>query len=230
MIARLVDTAANLLVYFCAATLVAELVVLAYLWSAWELDGQKLARIAAVARGIELPATASGDPAADGVAAEEVSYEEIIDRRARLFRDLELRELALKNAVDQLTFQQRELAEQQQKQRQFSQKFAAQLQALKEGAEAEGREVVRSTLQSLQPSQAKQQLVEMLDDDEMDEVVMLLAEMPASNRAKILAEFKTPDENDRLAEVLRRIRQGAPQASLADQAMNQLEAATPILR
>lgn len=230
MIARLVDTAANLLVYFCAATLVAELIIAAYLWSAWKLDGQKLARIAAVAQGIELPLEAVDDGAVDAVPPEEISYDEIIDRRALLSRNLELRELALKNALAQLALLKREVQQQREEQRNESRQFAAEIEALKEAARAEGMEVVRSTLQSIKPSQAKEQLFEMLDNDEIDEVVLLLAEMPSSNRAKILAEFKTEQENEQLAEVLRRIRQGEPQTSIVDQAMNRAGAASPILR
>lgn len=231
MMARLFDTAAGLLVYFLAATLVAELIVAGYVWWAWRVDVPRLAHVVAVAQGVEVPAVAAGDEAAaEKVPPEEVSYEAIVDRRARLFRDLELRELAMDNAVAQLDAQQQHLSERQQQQKRLTQQFESHLKTLKEGAEAEGREVVRATLQSLSPSQAKEQLFEMLDAGELDEVVMLLAEMQSSNRAKILSEFKTPEEAERLAEILKRILQGAPEASLADQAMNQLDKLQSALR
>jgi hypothetical protein len=187
MIGRLLDTAASLLVYALAATLVAELIIAAYLWWAWQLDAQKLARIVAAAQGAELAGAASGETAPDEAPPEEVSYQAIVDRRARLFRDLELRELALTNAIAQLAFDRRQLAESQAEQTRLVKRFQTELAAVQEGAEAAGREVVRSTLQSLQPAQAKQQLFEMLEAGEIDEVVLLLADMPASNRGKILA-------------------------------------------
>jgi hypothetical protein len=231
MIARLLDTAASLLVYFLAATLVAVLIIGAYLWSAWQLDGEKLSRMLAVAQGVEPPPVAAkGPPAADEAPPEEVSHEAIVDKRAQMFRDLELRELELNNALGQLEFQERQLAEHQAQEQRWARQFETQLQTLKQGAEAAGREVVRSTLETLKPAQAKEQVFEMLDAGEMDEVVLLLAEMPASNRGKILAEFKTPEENERLAEILREIRKGAPEAPLADQAMSQINEARSILR
>ena len=101
-------------------------------------------------------------------------------------------------------------AQKLQKQQRFSQEFEAQLKAVKEEAEANGLEVVRSTLESLNPSQAKEQLKQMLDNDELDDVVILLTDMQTSRRAEILAQFQSPDESEQLAELLRRIRQGAP--------------------
>lgn len=227
---RLLDAVASLVVYFLAATLVAELIITAYLWSAWKLDGRKLARMAAVAQGIEPPSAAADAGTPDEVPPEEVSHDEIIERRALLSRNLELRELALNNALAQLALQERALEEQQEEHRNRSRQFVSELKSLKETARAEGMEVVRSTLQSIKPSQAKEQLFEMLDNDEIDEAVLLLAEMPSSNRAKILAEFETEQENEKLAEVLRRIRQGEPEASVVDQAMNRLNRAGSILR
>jgi len=230
MIGRLLDMAASLLVYALAATLVAEAIVAAYLWWAWGLDAQKLARMVAAAQGVEPAEAAGGETAPDEAPPEEVSYQAVVDRRARLFRDLELRELALTNAIAQLAFERRQLAESEADLAGSVKRFQTELAAVKEGAEAAGREVVRSTLQSLQPALAKQQLVEMLEADEMDEVVLLLAEMPASNRGKILAEFKTPEESQQLADILRQIREGAPQAPLAEQAGNRLDEALSILR
>lgn len=231
MIARLLDTAASLLVYFLAATLVAVLIIAAYLWSVWDLDGEKLARMIAVAQGIEPPpGEAQATPAADAAPPEEVSYEAIVDKRAETFRDLELRELELSNGLAQLDSRQRQLAEHQAEEQRWAKQFETELKAIKEGAEASGREVVRSTLESLKPAQAKEQLVVMLDAGAIDEVVMLLSGMSSVNRGKILAEFKSPDDVDRLADILRQIGKGAPEAPLADQAMNRINEAQSILR
>ena len=229
MLARLFDIAAGALVYCLAATFVAELIVAAYVWSVWDLDKERMARALAVARGIEPPVTPVRQ-AVDEAPPEEVSYEAIADRRARAFRDLELREQAVTSALARLETERRALADERAQQQQWSKQFAAELASLKEGAEAEGRDVVRSTLESLRPSQAKQQIMEMLEAGEMNVVVVLLTGMSTDARAGILAEFKTPDEAERLAEILRQIREGAPEAPLADRAAERLDEAKPILR
>ena len=137
------------------------------------------------------------------------------------------RELSLRNALDQFKVQKRQLADEDERLQEQAAEFAAQVKSLKEGAEASGREVVVRTLQTIKPKQAKEQLAQMLANNEDDQVVLLLSGLPETNRAKILAEFKTPDENKKLAEVLRLIRQGQPGASIADKAQQQSSQAKP---
>ena len=94
--------------------------------------------------------------------------------------------------------------------------FQGDLAALEKGAVANGREDARRTLEALKPKQAKELLVQMLDQKEIDEVVILLAGMTEGKRAKIIAEFKTPAEVEQIGDVLRRIRQGIPAANMAE--------------
>ncbi len=219
---RLLSAGASLIVYFCAATLIAQLVVIAYVWSAWKIDQTKALRMLAIARGEEPAIPPPKEEKKEQPPAEQVSYEAILNRRAVKLRDLELREQSLALALDELKTQQQELAASRQKERQERTQFASELQSLKEGAEASGRELVRRTLETVKPKQAKEQLLQMLEKNEIDVVVLLLASMPENRRAKILTEFKTPEENEKLAEVLRRLREGQPEASLVDKTQHQM--------
>ena len=108
------------------------------------------------------------------VPPEQPSYQEILDRRAVKVRDLELRELSLHNALDQLKVQQRQLADGEKRVQEQAAQFAAQVKSVKEGAEAGGRDVVLRTLETIKPKQAKEQLAQMLENNEIDQVVLLL--------------------------------------------------------
>jgi len=228
MIARLLNSAWSLLLYFCAATLLAQGIMLGYFWLTWRLDREKLVQVLAVAQGIDLLAMQQKDESdREDVAPEQVSFQEILDRRAAMARDLELRETALKNGLDQLKSQRRQLAEDRRQYEQLVAQFNTRLLAFTDGAETGGREVVLRTLETIKPSQAKQQIVQMLADDEIDEVLLLFTQMSDAKRAKILGEFKTPEENEKLGEVLRLIGQGEPQASLAEEAKKQLGSESP---
>jgi hypothetical protein len=230
MIARWLGAGLTLLVYFCTATLIAECLFAAWLRSAWHLDRARLAQVVAVLQGGAAPSAAAAAPAQakpPEVPPEQPSYQEILDRRAVKVRDLELRELSLRSALDQFKVQKRQLADEDKRLQEQAAQFAAQVKSVKEGAEAAGREVVLRTLQTIKPKQAKEQLAQMLENHEDDQVVLLLSGLPETNRAKILAEFKTPDENKKLAEVLRLIRQGQPEASIADKAQQQFSQAKP---
>jgi hypothetical protein len=63
----------------------------------------------------------------------------------------------------------------------------------------------------------------MVDAGSMREVVALLSAMVPSKRSKVIAEFKTPEEEEKLAELLKIIREGDPELSLIDDAKRQLE-------
>ena len=69
-----------------------------------------------------------------------------------------------------------------------------------------------NTLQTLEPEQAKLFLMEMLDKQETEDVVILMATMDERKRAGIIEAFQTPDEIAKIAEVLRLIRQGQPES------------------
>ena len=143
-----------------------------------------------------------------------VSYEQVLEARAMKDKNLQLRALALDNAWSQL----------------------------KTRAAATGRRPTASTrpnwptstpgwtrwprgprepaakrsaafVESIKPRQAKELVVGMLDNGEEDEVVLLLSGMSDSKRAKLLAEFKTADENKKIDDVLRRIRQGVAECA-----------------
>ena len=63
----------------------------------------------------------------------------------------------------------------------------------------------------------------MVDEGSMQEVVALLSGMTAAKRAKVIGEFKTEDESDKLARVLKQIRTAEPELSLIDQAKTDLK-------
>jgi hypothetical protein len=209
--------------YFCLATIVAEVILAAQFWVKWNMDRSRLVQMLAVAQGVDLLATREeAGLDRDEVSAGQVSYQEILESRAAKDLNLQLREQALDNTLDQVRSDREQLSEAQQLYDRDRAQYEAQLAELQQGAEAAGREEVRRILESVKPKQAKELLVEMLGNSELDAVVMLLREMPDSKRAKIVGEFKTPEETQKIDEVLRMIRQGAPESDLAGAAQQQL--------
>ncbi len=223
MIARLLGAAIHSVVYVCAATLIAQAIILAYLWASWGMDRGRLVQMLAIAQGVDLfEISQQQNPAEDEPGAEQPSLEQIIEARLTQDRDLKMREMALQSGLEQLKSDQGRITERRDANRRVIDAFRAELAALQDGAQAKGRVVVGRTLESLEPEQAKKLILEMLDKDELEEVVMLMSKMPERPRANILAEFKTDKETEAIAEVLRRIRQGYPQAAIADKARTKL--------
>ncbi|MGO8752375.1 MAG: hypothetical protein ACLQNE_41075 [Thermoguttaceae bacterium] len=222
MIGRLARLSIAALLYFSAATLMAEGIMAAYVTSAWRLDREKLVAMLAAARGM-LPAGPTEPQAVEPRSEEQPSYDQILEARAIHDTNLHLRELSLASALVQLRSDQRKLSEEQSRYLAERAKYQEELAAAKKIAASAGQEAIRGLLQAMKLKQAKETLLQMLDDKETAEVVALLSGMPEAKQAKIIAEFKTAEENAKIQEVLRLIRQGEPETSLASKAQERLQ-------
>jgi folylpolyglutamate synthase/dihydropteroate synthase len=214
----------TLFVYLCVGTLISQAIMFAYLISAWKIDSQRWVQVMAAAQGI-VP-VAENEPekkSEEEKIAEQPSYNQILEARALKYRNLELREKELRDGLSQIQSEQSKLAEEKKRYKQLRDGFDEQLLSMKEGSAASGLDEVRRTLESLKSKQAKALIMQMLDDKQIDEVVALLTPMAESKRAKILGEFKTPEDLDKLSEVLQRIREGLPAVSVPDNTRKQLE-------
>jgi hypothetical protein len=223
---RLLRIAASLLIYFCVATVIAQAILAVFISSRVRLDQEKAAQMLAIAYGIDLFAVrdeALAEQEQERISAEQASYDQILEARALKTRNLELREQALQSGLQQLKIAQRKASEEYKRCAQLKETFDEALKALNEGAAASGADEVRRILETVKPKQAKELIVQMLDDKKIDQVVVLLGAMPDAKRAKIFAEFKTPEETEKIGEILRRIREGVPTAQMADETRKQLQ-------
>lgn len=220
--ARLAAALASALTYLAVGTLLAQILLFAVAVWRWDLNRDRLVQILALARGVDLFAMREVALAKEETLAEQVSFEEIRDARALKYRNLELREKALASGLAQLRTRKQDLADEQQRFQLARDNFEEELAAMRGGARAEGMEQVRRILETLKPAQAKIQLIGMLDNDELDTVVALLADMPDQKRSKIIGEFETPQEQAKIAEVLKCLLEGIPDAELADAAQGEL--------
>ena len=213
---RLAATLASLLAYFAVGTLLTQVLLVGLIAWKWDLNRDRLIQILALAQGVDLFAMREDALTKEEKLAEQVSFDEIRATRAIQYRNLELREQTLASALAQLQVQQRNFADERRRFQLVRDAFTTELADMREGALARGLDEVRRILESVKPQQAKLQLLEMLNNDEIDTVVVLLAGMPDQKRSKIIGEFKMPEEELKIAEVLKRILEGAPDAELAD--------------
>lgn len=224
MIKRLMHGAWTMLVYACVGTIISQAILLSCLISIWKIDHERWLQIAAAAQGI-VPAETTDErtKAPQEKVAEQPSYDQILETRSLKYRNLELREQELRNSLSQIQSEQSKLAEDKKRFKQLREGFDAQLLSAREGTAASGKDEVRRTLENVKPKQAKALLLEMLDNKEIDDVVTLLTPMADGKRSKIFGEFKTPDELEKLSEVLRRIRVGSSSANVPETTRKQLE-------
>jgi hypothetical protein len=202
---------------FCVATVVAEMLVAAVVMPKLKLNNDRVAQIAAIAQGADIaPKDAPKGPAP--LENEQASYQEIVEARAVKYRNLELREQQLRNNLAQVQSDEGKLADDMKRAKQLADSFNKQLKDVQENATSSGMQDLLATIRKMQAKQAKEQLIMMLDNKEMDVVVSLIRQMPDKQRASILAEFKTDDEKEKLSEVLRRLREGQPEMQVVEKA------------
>ncbi|HJS07892.1 MAG TPA: hypothetical protein VJ809_09535 [Pirellulales bacterium] len=205
---RMFSAFAGLVAYFCVGTILAQLIIAGYAASQGYLDKQKVSDMLALARGAKLASAADKTADAKAKPAQMMSIEELDQRRTTMTRHLELREQSVQNALAQIATEREKLL----KERQTFDMLVADFRKLKEATEsqqlAKGQEDTRAILENLKPKQAKDLILRMIAADEKEEVVAMLSAMPISKQVKIIGEFKLEDEQRKIDDILRLLRQG----------------------
>lgn len=222
---RLLGAAGAIVAYFCIGTVLAAALGFGYLWSKGEMNADKLTAMIAAAKGIGLTDAGKvrNDKDSEGD-SEQPSIEDVARARAMKLRDVELREQALRQHVENLKFEQTKLSDENGRYNRMREAFDAELKSLRTGAIATNEENARLILENVKPKQAKDQILRMINNGEMQDVVMILSAMPITKRSKIISEFKTDQESVKLAELLKLIREGVPEVDLIDETKKQLDA------
>jgi hypothetical protein len=220
MVGRALSACGPLVAYLCVATVLAEVILLGYLWSKGRLNEEIMLRVVAAANGIERPQANRKPNEEEDV---QVSLDDVARARAMRSRDFELREQSLGSNVAVVKAEYDKLIDEKNRYERIKAAFRSQLEELQEGVLANNRETARLILESVKPKQAKEQILRMVKDGDINDVVSLLAQMPTTKRAKILGEFKTDDEEATLAEILKLIREGVPESDLIEDTINQLD-------
>lgn len=214
---RLISMLGAGLAYVSIASVLALATLVGIGFYSGKLTSKKLARLRTVLHEADDEADKGPKVAVD---LEQPSYEEILEQRAVNFRELELREEIVRQNVNLLNRQRLEITSKRQDFDQVRQAFQEELAQMQNAALVAGEENVRLTFENLKPAQAKQQILLMLERGEIDKVVSLLASISVGKRAKIAAEFTTPEDAQRLSNMLELMGEGAPLADLVEKTKN----------
>jgi flagellar motility protein MotE (MotC chaperone) len=219
----------TLFVAFSIGTVTSLAVLVGMLWWKGVLTDDRLLGMLAALQGIELPARGSAaavDPAAD----EQPSLDQILQRRLVASLDLDMRETAIDKALAELRNLETQIKTENQRLDLWKLSFDRRLETLESQTTDEALLQLQRTIEAMHPKQAKDQILIILnqpptkpDDDPMRDVVTILKTMPIDKQRKIVGEFKSPEEADKLAEILRQIRLGSPDADLIRDTRNELQ-------
>ncbi len=211
---KILKMAGGGLAYVCVATVLAQLVLVGVLWWKGALVDDRVTAMFAALHGIhpatDAPATANG---AENDNSEQPSLAQIAQQRLRASLHLDLRELVADKSVTELRDLEEQVRVENERLHQLQQSLDYRLEKAQGNVVDNALLELQRTLEAMQPKQAKEQILKMLaetpdaeSDAAMHDVVRILKAMSLDRRKKILSEFKTPDENDKLADILREIR------------------------
>ena len=207
---------------FCVATVLTQVILLSYFLIQGTLNRNSAIQLVALVNGIDVSGNRLQEFLRKSNDVEQPSFDEILDQRKMKSLDMDIRLRSQQEFRDELSIMLAELRDDQDR---FSDRllaFRTELKELNEEAQENGLQEVQRTLQSLDPEQAKEQLLIMYDDKRIDDVVTILQAMSTDARKDILAEFTTPADIDILADVLRRISEGMPVSSLIKETNDKL--------
>jgi hypothetical protein len=218
----------SLLVAISIGTTISLVVLVGMLWWKGALADERLLSMIAALQGIQpLPrgAAAGADPAT----AEQPSLDQIMQARLRASLDLDLRESAIDKSLGDLRTVETLIKTERERLDLWKLDFDQRLAKLETAATDAALLEVQRALEVMSPKQAKDQILKMLDepgspaDDPMQDVVTVIKSMADDKRKKLLGEFKTPEEAEKLAEILHEIRLGLPDSAIIKDTRNQLQ-------
>jgi hypothetical protein len=213
-------------VALAVGTFVTLVVVLAMLWWKGVLADERMYAMLAALQGIQAtkPTETKLDPD-----AEQPSFNQILNARTVASLDLDLRESAIDKSLGELRTLETQLVTESKRLDNWKSSFDKRLADLQTAATEASLLELQRTIEVIAPKQAKEQLLKMLEepktatDDPMEDIVRILKAMPLDKRKKILAEFKTPDEVEKLHEILRVVRLGGSDTQLLQETRSQLQ-------
>jgi hypothetical protein len=221
------------LVAISVGTLISLMVIGGMLWWKGVLTDERIYGMLAALQGIRPPPPPK--LTALDTDAEQPSFEQILNARLRASLDLDLRESAIDKALGDLRTIETALKSESSRLDSWKQSFDKRLSDLQSAATEASLREVQQTLEVMPPKQSKDQLMKMLAEpktptsDPIEEVVRILKAVQLDKRKKILQEFKTPEEIEKLHEILRVIRIGGSDTQLLEDTRKQLQqqGATP---
>jgi len=196
----------GLFLWFCAATVLAQVCILGMAAFKGTVNRQTIAQVIGLLNGIDIQGQRLKQALISARDTPTPTLEEIRDAKVSAELQLSSRERALDRQQSQLLDQQRELQKKIADFDERRQQFDLKQEKMRSGSQMDNLKEVQKILENMAPEEAKKQLALMLKNKEISDVVSILQGFPPDKQKKVLAEFVEPPDVDLIAEVLQQIR------------------------
>src|SRR3569623_3056767 len=130
MVGRALRACGALVAYLCVATVLAEIILMGYLWSKGRLNEEMMLRVVAAANGIERPQADRKPSDEEDI---QISLDDVARARAMQSRDFELREQSLGSNVAVVKAEYDKLIDEKNRYERIKAAFRSQLEEMQEG-------------------------------------------------------------------------------------------------
>lgn len=208
---------------FCVATVLAQGIILAMAAAKGNLKSDFILKGAALLNGIDISGERLQRMLDDYRQAPVPTHDEVLEQRAKEGLILQQREESIRRMSDDLEKDKIELNKKTEDLDNRVAEFYQMLDREKSNILDESLLVVKTTLESVAPEQAKAQLLLLWEDDKKPEVLAMLSAMPVDKRKKIVGEFIGPEEEKKFKEILTMLLDGGETVALIDKEKAKVE-------
>jgi hypothetical protein len=222
---RIIQLLFALIAYLCVATMITLALGIGYLWQTDRLNDEKVFRMVALLHDVELhqPSEAQMN-AGDDVPAEEPSLDDVFKHQQIQDRNFEVKMLALQRGRQEYDHRLEQLKEQTDRYDRLAQEWQSRLKKEQELTTHENLAKVVAQLEQLKPIQGKAMFMAWIDEGRIDDAILLMGKMSESKLKKILQNFETEEELDKLHEIHKRIIGGGAGTPELQKAIGELSA------
>jgi hypothetical protein len=206
MIRKFVD----LFLWFCVASILAQLAVLTVAAAKGNLNDKTMARVLAALNGIDIQGERLQRILVKSKEIPVPTYEDVLDAKVKSSLELDSRQEALDRLQRQISDRERSLREEVTRFETSRKAFQEELDRIKSNAQTENLNEIRKILEILAPEQAKEQVVLMLKNNQKKDVVLIIKALPPDKQKKLLAEFTNQPDQQQLNDILQELKNTAP--------------------
>ena len=223
MIGKLMGMLTTFIAAVCVATVISAATLVFYYAQSWKVTKERAGQAMAILQGTSPEALLPPAPPKKQNDSEQPGYEKLLAEHNLERLQVDQRQAMIRALTQQFQNQLDKAEAERKRVQSVSDDLQAKLDEMKSKANDAGMATVQDTLEKLKPKQAKELIMQRLDKGELDVVAKMLTNMSDGKRAKIIAEFKTADDMEKIGVVLNRIRQGQPTAEMADETERKIQ-------
>ncbi len=223
MIGKLLGMMMTFLAAICVATVISAAALVFYYAQSWKVTKERAGQAMAILQGTSPEALLPPSLPKKQTDSEQPGYEKRLADHDLERLQADQRQAMIRALTQQFQDQLDKVEAERKRVQAVSDDLQQKLDEMKNAANNSGMVTVQDTMEKLKPKQAKELIMQRLDKGETDVVAKMLANMSDGKRAKIIAEFKSSEDMEKIGVVLNRIRQGQPTAEMVDETEKRIQ-------